>query len=170
MLLAYTPHPLTQSHPQTLTHCSRRHARAHTRARTHTFSYCWKACGEISFLCFFCFFLSFYPPLDSQWLMLDFKKKIINLPAKVSSSTKLLSASSPVHKFKSERWRQVSGKGGCRLHPGLLKTSCQTRVAQIQDLSKMLEYAPRGSIPRASGTWSFHAGHLAKGGDNSKKE
>lgn len=43
-------------------------------------------------------------------------------------------------------------------------------VAQVQVLSKTLEYAPCSSIPRASGTWSFHTGHLAKGGDNSKKE
>lgn len=72
--------------------------------------------------------------------------------------------------IQSGRRRRVSGNGGSRLHAELLSTSHQTRVAQVQDLSKTLTYAPCSSlIPRASGTRSFCAGHLAKRGENSDK-
>lgn len=93
------------------------------------------------------------------------KKKLSTYPPKYAPVQNSFLLHFQFTNSKRRRWGRVPGNGGSRLHPQLLKTSRQTRVAQVQDPSKALAYAPCSSlIPR-----SFRAGHLAKGGDNSKK-
>lgn len=175
MLLAYTPHP---AHPVTSTNTdtllTHARARARTRAHTHIFLLLESLQREISFLFFVCFFVSFFlSPFGLSVANVRFKKKNYQLTRQSILQYKTpfcFIASSQIQSGAARRWRQVSGKSRSRFDPGLLKTNCQGRVAEVQDLSKTLEYAPCSSVPKASAIWSFHAGHLAKGGDNSKKE